>query len=64
MSAKELGIPAATYRLQFNAGFRFSDARRIIQYLHTLGISRHLRFTLLHRPAGVFTAMTYWTRTA
>ncbi|OGU13235.1 MAG: malto-oligosyltrehalose synthase, partial [Geobacteraceae bacterium GWC2_53_11] len=32
-------IPAATYRLQFNAHFRFSDAAEIVPYLHTLGIS-------------------------
>ncbi len=34
-----LRIPAATYRLQFNSGFRFNDARDIVSYLHTLGIS-------------------------
>jgi len=32
-------IPSATYRLQFNAGFTFADATRIIGYLHDLGIS-------------------------
>ncbi|MCF7762732.1 MAG: malto-oligosyltrehalose synthase [Verrucomicrobia bacterium] len=31
--------PAATYRLQFNAGFRFEDATRISDYLHDLGVS-------------------------
>ncbi len=39
MSGKGLRIPAATYRLQFNSGFRFSDAREIVSYLHCLGIS-------------------------
>lgn len=39
MSGIGLRIPAATYRLQFNAGFRFSDAREIVPYLHRLGIS-------------------------
>lgn len=39
MSAKGLRIPAATYRLQFNSGFRFSDAGEIVSYLHRLGIS-------------------------
>ncbi len=32
-------IPSATYRIQFNAQFRFQDARRLIPYLHALGIS-------------------------
>ncbi|WP_306533036.1 malto-oligosyltrehalose synthase [Geobacter sp.] len=32
-------IPTATYRLQFNAGFRFRDAERVVPYLHALGIS-------------------------
>ncbi|MFQ5780521.1 MAG: malto-oligosyltrehalose synthase, partial [Nitrospiria bacterium] len=29
----------STYRLQFNRGFRFSDALRIVPYLHALGIT-------------------------
>ncbi len=32
-------IPTATYRLQFNGRFRFSDAAELLPYLHTLGIS-------------------------
>jgi (1->4)-alpha-D-glucan 1-alpha-D-glucosylmutase len=32
-------VPLATYRLQFNASFRFSDAIGILDYLHDLGIS-------------------------
>ncbi len=32
-------IPISTYRLQFNHSFTFSDARQVIPYLHTLGIS-------------------------
>ncbi len=39
MISKGLRIPSATYRLQFNSGFRFSDAREIVPYLHRLGIS-------------------------
>lgn len=31
-------IPVSTYRLQFNAHFRFSDAGEIVPYLHGLGI--------------------------
>ena len=32
-------IPAATYRLQFNSRFTFADARRLLPYLDTLGVS-------------------------
>lgn len=32
-------IPVSTYRLQFNYQFRFSDTRKIIPYLHELGIT-------------------------
>jgi (1->4)-alpha-D-glucan 1-alpha-D-glucosylmutase len=32
-------IPTSTYRLQFNAGFTFADATRIVPYLHALGIT-------------------------
>lgn len=32
-------IPVATYRLQFNHQFKFSDAKSIVSYLHELGIS-------------------------
>src|SRR4030065_1549423 len=32
-------IPLATYRLQFNHQFKFSDAKSIVSYLHELGIS-------------------------
>ena len=39
MNAKGLRIPVSTYRMQFNSGFRFSDAREIVPYLHALGIS-------------------------
>src|SRR5579871_5500308 len=34
-----LRVPAATYRIQFSAAFRFADAIRILDYLHGLGIS-------------------------
>lgn len=36
---KTLRIPRATYRLQCNKYFRFSDAKKIISYLASLGIS-------------------------
>ncbi|HEX7153038.1 MAG TPA: malto-oligosyltrehalose synthase [Thermoanaerobaculia bacterium] len=32
-------VPVATYRLQFNASFRFSDGQKLVAYLHDLGIS-------------------------
>ncbi len=32
-------IPSATYRLQFNKDFTFAQARKLIPYLHELGIS-------------------------
>ncbi|MCA9822221.1 MAG: hypothetical protein KC470_06420, partial [Dehalococcoidia bacterium] len=38
----------ATYRLQLHAGFRFDDARRIVPYLHALGIS-HLYLSPIAR---------------
>jgi (1->4)-alpha-D-glucan 1-alpha-D-glucosylmutase len=38
MNSKGLRIPLSTYRLQFNAHFRFSDAGEILPYLHRLGI--------------------------
>jgi (1->4)-alpha-D-glucan 1-alpha-D-glucosylmutase len=34
-----LRIPNATYRIQFNLHFRFTDARELIPYLHDLGVS-------------------------
>src|SRR5881398_1933758 len=34
-----LRVPRATYRLQFNSGFTFADARAIAAYLAELGIS-------------------------
>ncbi len=32
-------VPVATYRLQFNSQFTFRDARAIVEYLHTLGVT-------------------------
>jgi len=34
-----LKIPVATYRIQFNKGFRFVDAQSVVPYLHRLGIT-------------------------
>lgn len=38
-SAQAVRLPVATYRLQFHAGFRFSDATGLLPYLHALGVS-------------------------
>src|SRR4051794_33302612 len=32
-------VPIATYRMQFNSGFRFSDALPVVDYVAALGIS-------------------------
>src|SRR5512146_311335 len=40
LAARKLSVrPVSTYRIQFNAGFRFEDARRLAGYLHALGVS-------------------------
>ncbi len=36
---REVRIPTATYRLQFNKNFTFRHAREIVPYLHELGVS-------------------------
>jgi (1->4)-alpha-D-glucan 1-alpha-D-glucosylmutase len=37
--SKHPRIPTCTYRLQFNRWFTFAQAREIVTYLHTLGVS-------------------------
>ncbi|HEY2593185.1 MAG TPA: alpha-amylase family glycosyl hydrolase, partial [Chloroflexota bacterium] len=44
--------PAATYRLQFHAGFTFEDARRLVPYLHDLGISHIYASPYLRARSG------------
>jgi (1->4)-alpha-D-glucan 1-alpha-D-glucosylmutase len=44
--------PRATYRLQFHAGFRFSDATALIPYLQALGISHIYASPYLKARAG------------
>ncbi|HYC88223.1 MAG TPA: malto-oligosyltrehalose synthase [Thermoanaerobaculia bacterium] len=44
--------PTATYRLQFNADFTFQDAKRIVAYLHDLGISDLYASPLLRPRKG------------
>ncbi len=45
-------IPAATYRLQFNAQFTLRDARKIVAYLHELGVSDLYASPLLRARQG------------
>jgi (1->4)-alpha-D-glucan 1-alpha-D-glucosylmutase len=45
-------IPLATYRLQFNREFRLEDARRLVDYLHELGITDLYASPLLKARAG------------
>lgn len=39
VSAEDLALPQATYRLQFNRDFTFAHATRLLPYLRDLGIS-------------------------
>ena len=50
-------VPIATYRLQFNKDFTFDQARRLVPYLHRLGIS-HLYASPIFR-AGEGSAHGY-----
>ncbi|HEY0372018.1 MAG TPA: malto-oligosyltrehalose synthase, partial [Thermoanaerobaculia bacterium] len=45
-------IPVATYRLQFNSQFTFQDAKRIVAYLHDLGITDLYASPLLRPRKG------------
>ncbi|HZD94804.1 MAG TPA: malto-oligosyltrehalose synthase [Candidatus Sulfotelmatobacter sp.] len=51
-SEKRSARPLSTYRLQFNAGFRFENARRLIGYLHALGVSHVYSSPILKARAG------------
>ena len=44
--------PAATYRLQFHAGFTFDHARRLLPYLHELGITHVYASPYLRARSG------------
>ena len=44
-------MPTATYRVQFNRAFKFSDAKAIVAYLHDLGISDCYASPVLKTPA-------------
>lgn len=45
-------IPHSTYRLQFNSGFRFEDAQKLIPYLQKLGISHLYSSPILKAREG------------
>jgi (1->4)-alpha-D-glucan 1-alpha-D-glucosylmutase len=49
---KQTARPLSTYRLQFNAGFRFEDARSLAGYLHALGISHLYSSPVLQARQG------------
>jgi (1->4)-alpha-D-glucan 1-alpha-D-glucosylmutase len=45
-------MPISTYRLQFNQHFRFTDAKDLIPYLHSLGITDIYASPLLQAKRG------------
>jgi (1->4)-alpha-D-glucan 1-alpha-D-glucosylmutase len=47
-----LRVPGATYRIQFNRGFRFADARALVPYLHALGVTDLYASPLLQAREG------------
>src|SRR6266851_8227970 len=49
---RRVSPPAATYRLQFHAGFTFDDARRLVSYLHDLGVSHIYASPYLRARSG------------
>lgn len=52
IARKESTRPVSTYRLQFNANFRFEDARKLLPYLHALGITHCYASPILRARAG------------
>jgi (1->4)-alpha-D-glucan 1-alpha-D-glucosylmutase len=51
-AGKRADRPLAAYRLQFNRGFRFEDARGLVRYLHALGVSHCYASPILKARAG------------
>jgi (1->4)-alpha-D-glucan 1-alpha-D-glucosylmutase len=45
-------MPVSTYRIQFNRDFRFTDAIRIVDYVHALGITDLYASPILKARAG------------
>ena len=58
MKTRLLRIPSATYRLQFGAGLRLEDARRLVPYFAALGISDLYASPLFRARRTVRTATT------
>ena len=52
MEPTDVVIPRATYRVQLHKGFTFEDARRIVPYLASLGISHLYTSPFLKARAG------------
>ena len=52
IARKESTRPGSTYRFQFNAGFRFEDARKLLPYLHALGITHCYASPILRARSG------------
>jgi (1->4)-alpha-D-glucan 1-alpha-D-glucosylmutase len=52
IATKAESRPLSTYRLQFHKEFRFVDARRLIPYLHALGVSHVYASPILEARAG------------
>lgn len=49
---KDQNRPVSTYRMQLNAGFKFEEARRLLPYLHALGITHVYLSPILQAHAG------------
>jgi (1->4)-alpha-D-glucan 1-alpha-D-glucosylmutase len=49
---KRTTVPLSTYRLQFNGGFKFEDARRLVPYLAQLGITHCYASPILRARLG------------
>ena len=53
LSAEKLkAVPTSTYRFQFNSGFHFEDARRLLPYLEKLGIGACYASPILKARSG------------
>ncbi len=51
-SARQRGVPSATYRLQVHAGFRLEDAAEVADYLAGLGVTHAYSSPLLRSAKG------------
>lgn len=52
MAVPAVRLPVSTYRLQFNRGFRFRDARALVAYLDALGITELYSSPLVQSRRG------------